>query len=203
MERLERNGNGCAASKTNGVGRYLGIEVTLRFLPLGRRQPIPLPEMDSVSRQLRQEAFTETGGLAVEACHQPAVNLGQQRFLLRRGLFSQDRDPFHEKLVQVRGENRQELQPLKQRSALVQSLRQHAVVEIQPAQIAVNPNLGKRLSDLAVENSAIANRHHCRHAHSVPPEDLQCIPCPKAEREYPVSVSFRLYGAPARRYAVA
>ncbi len=122
--------------------RDLGIEIALHLLALSGRQLVPLPQMDSVSRELRQEVFPETGGLAIEAFHKPAVNSRKQCFLLRRGLFPQDRDPLHEELVQVRRENRQELQPLEQRSALVQSLRQHAVVEIQPAHIAVDPNLG-------------------------------------------------------------
>lgn len=79
----------------------LGIEIALRFLALGGRQPIPLPEVDSVSCELRQEVFPETVGLAIEARHKPAMNSRKQRCLFRRGLFPQDRDPLHEELVQI------------------------------------------------------------------------------------------------------
>ena len=49
----------------------------------------------------------------------------------------------HEKLVEVRAENRQELHPLQQRSLLILRLLQHAGVELQPAQLAVDEQIGR------------------------------------------------------------
>ena len=46
-------------------------------------------------------------------------------------------DPHHVELVEVRGEDRQELGPLEQRQRRVRGQRQHPGVEVEPAQFAV------------------------------------------------------------------
>jgi hypothetical protein len=49
------------------------------------------------------------------------------------GLLAQPRDANHEKFVQVRGEDGQELHTFKQRIIRILGLFQHARVELQPA----------------------------------------------------------------------
>ncbi len=50
----------------------------------------------------------------------------------------QPRDPHHEELVQVAGEDRQELQALEQRHSLVARFRDHARVELEPGKLAID-----------------------------------------------------------------
>jgi hypothetical protein len=52
----------------------------------------------------------------------------------------------HEELVEVRAEDRQELHPLEQRVALVERLAQHAGVEVEPAQLAVDEELWRLIA---------------------------------------------------------
>ena len=51
-------------------------------------------------------------------------------------------DADHEELVEVRGEDREELQPLDQRQRLVLGQLEHAVVEVEPGQLAVDVERG-------------------------------------------------------------
>jgi hypothetical protein len=53
-------------------------------------------------------------------------------------------DALHVELVEVRGEDGQEFEPLEQRRALVERLAQHAAIELQPAQVAVEPRLAQQ-----------------------------------------------------------
>jgi hypothetical protein len=50
-------------------------------------------------------------------------------------------DALHEELVEIRGEDRQELEPFEQRHALVERFRQDPSVELEPAEIPVEPGL--------------------------------------------------------------
>ena len=59
-------------------------------------------------------------------------------------LLAQPGHADHEELVQVRREDRQELHPLQQRIVRVLGLFQHARVELQPAQLAVDEVLGQK-----------------------------------------------------------
>ena len=53
-------------------------------------------------------------------------------------------DPHHEELVEVGGEDRQEPHPLQQRQVLVLGELEHAGVEVQPGQLAVEEPVGRR-----------------------------------------------------------
>ena len=55
----------------------------------------------------------------------------------RLGLLLQSADPLHEELVQVGSDDGEELQALQQRRARVLSLVQHAEVEVEPGQLAI------------------------------------------------------------------
>jgi hypothetical protein len=48
---------------------------------------------------------------------------------------------LHEELVEVRGEDRQELEPLEQRHAFVDGFREDPAVELEPAEVPVVPGL--------------------------------------------------------------
>ena len=59
----------------------------------------------------------------------------------------QSGDPDHVELVEVRGEDRQELRPFQQRLVRVLGQRQHPCVEVQPAQLAVGEPVGGQIVD--------------------------------------------------------
>jgi hypothetical protein len=65
---------------------------------------------------------------------------------------SQHGDAFHKKLIEVGSENRQKFRPFQQRVPIVNGFREYAVIEVQPTQVAIDPDIRKRLRYLAVEN---------------------------------------------------
>lgn len=85
--------------------------------------------------------------LAVTLCLQPQgleqfVSQTQQEVALFAGLGRTQYDhPLHEELVEVGSENCEELGPLEQWCALVERFGQDSLIEIEPAQVAVKPNL--------------------------------------------------------------
>ena len=74
----------------------------------------------------------------------------------------QTADAHHIKFIQIRAVDRQKLQPLIDRQRLVGRLRQHAAVELQPAQLAVEKEVcigGVRLP-VGKQRAAVALRGH-------------------------------------------
>jgi hypothetical protein len=140
--------------------RDLGIEVPACFILLGGRELVPFSEVDSVSGQFRHEPLPEALSLAAKTFHQPFTDLREQLGSIRLGTGSQKCNPLHVAFVQVRREDRQKFRPFEKRGPLVQSFREHAVVEVQPPQIAIDPNIVERLRQLPVENSQVADRYH-------------------------------------------
>ncbi len=57
---------------------------------------------------------------------------------------SQRPDALHEELIQVGGKDREELEPLEQRRAVVERLAQDTPVELEPAQVPVEPRLAQQ-----------------------------------------------------------
>jgi hypothetical protein len=53
-------------------------------------------------------------------------------------------DAHHEELIEVRSGNRQELHPLEQRMIGILGLRQHALIELEPAEFAVDEERRRR-----------------------------------------------------------
>src|ERR1700722_7549425 len=85
-------------------------------------------------------------------------------------LLLQSADTLHEKLVEVRRGNRQELEPLEQRISLVLSLMQHASIEREPRQLAIEEQVWRRevLVDmrrrrLLDRRDRPVNDHRCRY----------------------------------------
>jgi hypothetical protein len=101
--------------------------------------------VDAVLGQAGPEHVAEAARLLLEHRHDPLPHLQKEvapllrgRALVARGRPDQ-RNPLLKELVQVRGEDREELDPLEQRRPLVERLLQHAPVELEPAQVAVDP----------------------------------------------------------------
>lgn len=86
--------------------RNLGIEVAARLLLLRFGQTVPCDEPDAVRRQPRNHLIPKAFGLPLKAFHQPPPHLTEQVRPLRRRALPQNRNPLHEELVQVRGEDR-------------------------------------------------------------------------------------------------
>ena len=61
-----------------------------------------------------------------------------------------DRHAHHEKLVGVAADNRQKLDAFQQRDRLVLRLRQHAAVEINPTEFAVDVILRRQFRQLSI-----------------------------------------------------
>jgi hypothetical protein len=75
---------------------------------------------------------------------------GEGDLLLQAG------DADFEELVQVAGEDQQELQPLQQRVGLIQRLFQHADVELQLRQLAVDVQAAVIQAGIAIAGAAAA-----------------------------------------------
>ena len=85
-----------------------------------------------VRRQL-EHSLPDRGELVLGG---PAV--GRQRGLARLDLLAQTGDADLEELVEIAGEDREELDPLELWIALVACLVQHPSVEFQPGQLAID-----------------------------------------------------------------
>jgi hypothetical protein len=112
-------------------------------------QLLPAEQVDSVLRQARLQDVAKAARFLFEHGDDPLTHRQEQVALLLRGVALVARrrpdqgHPLHEELVQVRREDREELDPLEQRRALVERLLQHAPVELEPAEIAVDPGGAK------------------------------------------------------------
>ena len=74
-------------------------------------------------------------------------------------VFLRRRNPDHEELVEVRGGDRQELHAFEQRMRGVERLVQHPLVELEPAQLAVE--VERRV--LQIRGIEVGRRHHAQH----------------------------------------
>ena len=75
--------------------------------------------------------------------------IGTGLFASEGNLFLQAGHTNFEELIQVAGEDQQELQPLQQRIGLIQRLLQHADIELQLRQLAMD-----------IQTAVIQPRHH-------------------------------------------
>ena len=154
------NGNGCAGSTASGVrtGNTCSCEVRRQLVALGLIQIGPRDDVDAFGGQRRAHRIEEHPRVAGRDLLGLLADAAQ---LLTRGqtVGRADRqphlvaaleagDPDHVELVEVGGEDRQKLGPLQQRQRGVVGQRQHARVEVQPAQFAVEVAiLGQRVVD--------------------------------------------------------
>ena len=123
------------------------LEVTAQ--PRGRRRGplVGIEQRDRLGRERGSQAVFPARGLVVE--HRArALEDGSQLLegvlpvggnVLDPGpdLLQQRRDPHHEELVEIGADDGEELHPLEQGVVGVVGLREHALVELEPAQFAV------------------------------------------------------------------
>ena len=150
-------------------GEHLRAEV--------RRQPglllvverLPAPDVDALVVELRGDVVAEAGGVAggefagargqrVQhlARGQPVGGLDLQAHV---GPALQAGDADHVELVEVAGEDGQELHPLQQRLAGVLGQREHPLVEGQPGQFAVAEPVVGQIVDVVRDDVQVAVGH--------------------------------------------
>jgi len=131
--------------------QHLGREIFRQKLTLLRRPPLSAHEMEIVRGEFL-EHLGDTGRLLgqhlphlpaderelLRGCQSAGVALAHARGLL----LLQTRHADHEELVQVRADNRKELEPLAQRQSIGPALLQDPVVELEPAQFAIDEEIG-------------------------------------------------------------
>ena len=83
-----------------------------------------------------QKAFC----LLLEHGLESRANLASQPLAVRSAMLAQHRHPLHEELVEIGGEDGEELDTLEEGRPLVQRLGQHTPIELEPAQIPVDPD---------------------------------------------------------------
>jgi hypothetical protein len=158
--------------RVRGVDRERGqhredllAEVGAQPLALRRVQLGPADQLDALGRQLRADLLAEAGGVPGD---QVGGALGDHFQLVaqRRTVAAAHRqaglepaleagDPDHVELVQVAGEDGEELGPLQQRGAGVLGQRQHPGVEVEPGQLAVEEPVLRQLGQAGVGRGGV------------------------------------------------
>ena len=126
VDRFERKGNGCSGSMTRGVraGDRLDSKYSPRFLLLARGQFVPAAQSDAMLGQTRNDRLAVALRLPPKLREQFVSQPLQQSALCVGVSLPQHRHALHEKLIEVRGKDGEELGPFQQRRALVESLGQ-------------------------------------------------------------------------------
>src|ERR1700728_4107516 len=154
--------------------RNIGLEILSSLVALRLRQVVPSAQQKSMGSQPRLDPPPEAFGLPLQHREQLLAELEEKRTLFRRARLPKHSHALHEKLIEVRRENGQKLRPLQQRIALIKRLGQHSLVEIKPAQIAVDPHFRQFRCQRRIQYSVIANRSEDTRCH------LLCSWCTEA-----------------------
>ena len=127
--------------------KNLRPEVRRQESPRRIGELVGFEDPDAVLGQLRAQTVVPARGLIAHHAGRTLADGHQQlghrhpvdRDLFEAGapLLEQRRDAHHEELVEVRGDDGQELHPLQQRMVVVQRLIEDPLVELQPAHLAV------------------------------------------------------------------
>ena len=130
----------------------LAPEALVEALSLVGGDVVEAHDADAVLVQRRAQVLLQRARLALHVVGDLGADrverLARRAAVLERRLDAgvdlvvQARDPDHEELVEVVGGDRDELQPLEQRHGLVLRELDHALVELQPRQLAVEVQLG-------------------------------------------------------------
>ncbi len=150
VERFDMNGNGCDGfeAERRQCRRHVPVVVLARLGLLRGRELGPRGELHPVLVQPLAQLLE-----ALPALQQHRIECGPQAEDVRIELLDHGdvaagvgagahrADALHEEFVEVRGEDGQELEPLEQWHALVVRLGQHAAVELEPAEVPVEPGL--------------------------------------------------------------
>jgi hypothetical protein len=135
----------------DGLRREHGVHLPLvelaQLLPLGERERVVLDDPDAVLGEAGQNFLAQAARLLLEERDEPRPYLAQL-FELRhpvgrelvdvaRQRLLQPRDADHEELVEVLGEDGEELEAFEQRLLRVERLFEHAPIELYLAELAV------------------------------------------------------------------
>src|SRR5262249_38872068 len=96
----------------------------------------------------------------------------QQIAALGALLLAEDSYPLHEEFIEIRAEDCEELHPLEQWITVVESLGQDALIEVQPTQVTIHPNIGQIVRQAGVQDSVITDRNQNICAHRGPSRKL-------------------------------
>ena len=147
------------------------LEVFLHELLLLRVQFFRLQEADLLLLELGQNFFIQAGVLSLDKFAGPPVGqfklvVGTQligdwifRFRQAMHLGPQARDPDHHEFIEIAAENAEKLDPLQQWIGVVLGFFQHARVEFQPAQFAID-EVDRAKNDLDGCGGRIGRRGH-------------------------------------------
>src|SRR5262249_50602799 len=125
--------------------RKADLKIFARLVLLTLGQFLPGSKENAMPGKLRNESMTVTLGLALQHGNQLFADLTNKCISFPIGHKSKDRHPLHEKFVEVRSEDREKLHAFQQRCSFIQGLGKNPRIEIQPTQVTVDPDLGKRL----------------------------------------------------------
>jgi hypothetical protein len=149
--------------------RHFGLEVLACFFLLTRGEFAPGAQEDSVLGETRDDDLAITLRLAFQRTDQLLADLLQQDLLSMGCAVAKDGFALHKEFVEVGSKDGEELCPFEQRRALIQRLREHTLVEVQPAQIPIDPNRLQPGGQQCIESALIANgRQNCSCHRSLP-----------------------------------
>ena len=128
-------------------GQHLLAEVATHELPLPGPEVVMVEEKDSLPLESRADVNRPAPLVLLECRQQLSADLvelfrgshpvGRSLDHSRKLLLTQSGHPDHEELVEVAGEDRHELRSLQQKPGVVVGLLENALVELQPAEFAV------------------------------------------------------------------
>jgi hypothetical protein len=146
---VEHAGKGMRGVEADGGEHWHHVaeEITLDPLGLGRGEIRPPQEPDALALEPRQDLLVEQSVLLGDQLvrflrHLPEQvigrhALGPDRRRARLDLGLQPRDAYLEELVEIAADDAQEPQPLEERRRWIHGLRQHAPVECELSELAI------------------------------------------------------------------
>ena len=119
------------------------LEVVRGLRLLRGGQFVPVAQEDTVSGERGDQFVAKAVRLPAQQREQSGAKPADKSLFLVGLSLPEHRDALHEKFVQVGSKNSQKLSSLEQRSALIERFGQHSLVEVEPTQIAIDPDGGK------------------------------------------------------------
>src|ERR1700733_11978298 len=105
-----------------------------------RGELAPRPQKYAVFGKTGDDDMPVAFRLALKRADDLLADLLQEGPLGVGGSMPKDRFALHEEFVEVRRKDGQELCPFQQRRAVIQGLCEDALIEVQPAQISIDPH---------------------------------------------------------------
>ena len=176
MCRVERQGRQHRKHDVLEVGRELLAALGLDLVPLedphagfGEPRPKIFGKRPDRQRRILLDDFADHPELLMSRQAVGAA-LGHRRL----DLLVQARDPDHEELVEIRVEDREELDPFEQRPARVERFLEHPPVEGEPRDLAIE--IKRVVVEAIVRSARASNELHFAHRGAPPPERRGKVP---------------------------